>query len=531
MKIYKSIIILFFAVATLVACDDTLDLEPEGNTEASGPLSSLEDFQGRWAKLYAGLIIGGQQGGDGAADIAGIDGGFSNYGRLYWKLQELSTDEAIIAWNDGTIRDLHYQNWTKDNEFIAAMFARIGYQVTINNAFIKESSDAAIANAGLSSEESALVKSYVSDARFLRAYSYYHGMDLFGTMPFTTENTAADGSELPAYISRSDLFNYIESELLTIMDDLPAGRGNEYGRVSQAAAQMLLAKLYLNAEVYTGTARYTDALTYTNSVISQGFSVDTALGYPALFLADNDSNGAQNEFIWTINFDGDNTQTFGGTTFLSHAAVGGTIMDPAVYGLDAGWAGLRTTPEFVELFPNEENSADGRENFFDEGQTKSIADVGNFNNGFAIVKFQNIELNGTPGVNPTFVSTDLPVFRLADAYLMYAEIVARGAGGDAGTAVGYINTLRERAYGNNLNGIDDSDLTLDFIIDERARELYWEGHRRQDLIRFNQFSSNGIWEWKGNVQNGTTTASFRNLYPIPTTELNLNSNLIQNIGY
>jgi hypothetical protein len=114
---------------------------------------------------------------------------------------------------------------------------------------------------------------------------------------------------------------------------------------------------------------------------------------------------------------------------------------------------------------------------------------------------------------------------------MYAEIVARGAGGDAGTAVGYINTLRERAYGNNLNGIDNSDLTLDFIIDERARELYWEGHRRQDLIRFNQFSSNGIWEWKGNVQNGTTTASFRNLYPIPTTELNLNSNLIQNIGY
>ena len=529
MKIYKSIIVLFLAATVFVGCEDVLELEPEGNT-SSESLNSLEAFQGRWAKLYAGLIIGGQQGGDGGADIQGIDGGFSNYGRLYWKLQELSTDEAIIAWNDGTIKDLHWQNWTPENEFIAAMFARLSYQVTLNNAFLRESTDGALSNAGLSNEDAAIVRSYRSDARFLRAYSYYHGMDLYGTMPFTTENTAADGSELPAYISRSDLFNYIESELLAILPELPAGRGTEYGRVSEAAAQMLLAKLYLNAEVYTGTPRYADALTYVNLVIGQGYQIDTNLGYEALFLADNDSNGAQNEFIWTVNYDGDNTQTFGGTTFLSHAPVGGS-MNPAEYGLDAGWGGIRTTPEFVELFPNEENSADRRENFYVDGQNKSIADVGSFTDGFAIVKFQNVNLDGSPAVNPTFVSTDMPVFRLADAYLMYAEIVARGAGGDLNTAANYINILRERAYGDNSGNITGSDINLDFILDERARELHWEGHRRQDLIRFNQFSSNGIWEWKGNVQSGTTTPAFRDLYPIPTTELNLNSNLVQNPGY
>ncbi|AZQ43525.1 RagB/SusD family nutrient uptake outer membrane protein [Nonlabens ponticola] len=533
MKIYKSIIILFFAAATFVACEEALTLEPEGNTSASGALESLEDFEGRWAKLYAGLIIGGQQGGDGAADIQGIDGGFSNYSRLYWKLQQLTTDEAIIAWNDGTIKDLHWQVWTPENEFIGAMFARLSYQVTLANAFIREANEDALAASSLSNGEQEIVRGYVADARFLRAYSYYHGLDLFGTLPFTTEDTAEDGSELPEFISGTDLFNYIESELLDVVDELPSGKGDEYGRVSEAAAQMLLAKLYLNAEVYTGQERYEDALRFTNAVIDQGYSIDTDLGYEALFLADNDSNGAQDEFIWTLNYDGNNTQTFGGTTFLSHAPVGGQ-MDPADYGLDFGWGGIRTTPEFVELFDDEEDSEDGRANFFTSGQDKSIENVGDFQDGFAIVKFQNVNLDGTPGVNPTFVSTDFPVFRLADAYLMYAELVVRGAGGDEDTAVDYINIIRERAFGDDDEDdyeIDEDDLSLEFILDERSRELHWEAHRRQDLKRFNQFTTNGVWEWKGNVQNGVTTPAFRNLFPIPTTELNLNSNLVQNPGY
>jgi hypothetical protein len=530
MNIYKSIIGLFVAATFFVACDSALDLEPQGNQQAA-TIDSLQDYEGLWAKLYAGLIVGGQGSGDGNADIQGIDGGFSNYSRLYWKLQELSTDEAIIAWNDGTIKDLHWQTWTPGNEFLAAMFARITYQVTLCNSFLRLSTDAELDANGIPQGDRAAIRSFRNEARFLRAYSYYHGMDLFGTMPFTTEANAADGSELPAYRTRAELFAFIESELLAIENDMSAPAATQYGRAGQGAVWMTLSKLYLNAEVYTGTSRYDDVITFTNKVIAGGYNVNTAIPYRNSFLADNDSNGAQSEFIWTANYDGARTQTFGGTTFLSHAPVGGD-MNAADYGLDSGWGGIRTTPQFVELFPGEENSLDLRENFFTADQNKSIADVGRFKDGYAIVKFQNITSTGNPGVNPTFVSTDFPVFRLADAYLMYAEATLRGAaGGNTATAVGYINTLRTRAYGNTSGNITAGQLNLNFILDERARELHWEGHRRQDLIRFNRFTSNGVWEWKGNVQSGTTTAPFRNLYPIPNTELRLNSNLIQNPGY
>ena len=123
------------------------------------------------------------------------------------------------------------------------------------------------------------------------------------------------------------------------------------------------------------------------------------------------------------------------------------------------------------------------------------------------------------------------MFRLADAYLMYAEAVLRGGGGSTSTAVDYINEIRQRAYGNAGGNISESDLTLDFIIDERSRELFFEAHRRTDLIRFGEFSDQGIWQWKGNVPQGTTTDSFRDLMPIPATDLGINTNLTQNPGY
>ncbi|GAK99072.1 SusD outer membrane protein [Nonlabens ulvanivorans] len=334
MKMYKSIILVFLGMLLFTACDDVLTVEPDGDSLTEADL--LKDpttYRGLIAKAYAGLMLGGQSGGDGNADISGIDGGFSNYLRLYWNMQELTTDEAIIAWNDGTIKDLHGHVWTDGNEFINAMFSRINYQISVCNEFIRLSSDAKLNEFDVPSDIRAEVAEYRNEARFLRAYSYYHGMDLFGTMPFSTENTdVANGLEA---INRTDLFNWIETELLAIEDQIvPAGM-NEYGRADQAALQMLLAKMYLNAEVYTGTERNDDALIYTNKVINGGYTIPT-VPYAYSFYADNDSNGAQSEFIWTLNFDGLNTQTFGGTTYLTHAPVGGD-MDPSEFGINGGW--------------------------------------------------------------------------------------------------------------------------------------------------------------------------------------------------
>ena len=128
-------------------------------------------------------------------------------------------------------------------------------------------------------------------------------------------------------------------------------------------------------------------------------------------------------------------------------------------------------------------------------------------------------------------------FRLAEMYLIYAEAVLRGgSGGDANTALMYINKIRGRAYDNNPNStagnITPSELDLDFILDERARELMWEGFRRTDLIRYNRFTtSDYLWSWKGGVRNGAAVDSKFRLFPIPTTDLLANPNLKQNPGY
>jgi hypothetical protein len=300
----------------------------------------------------------------------------------------------------------------------------------------------------------------------------------------------------------------------------------DYGRADQGAAAMLLAKLYLNAEVYTGTARYAEALAETQTVIDGPYTLNTQ--YQNNFLADNNTSP---EFIFAIPYDGVRSRTWGGTTFLAHANCGGSMSHTAL-GLDGCWAGLRVKPEFVALFPTPADaSPDGRAIFYTPGQDSLIASITDFNDGWAAPKYQNVTSTGAPGSNGTHPDTDFPVFRLADAYLMYAECVARGAGGNAGTAVGYINLLRERAYGDQSGNITEPDMTLDFILDERARELWWEGHRRTDLIRFGRFTTAGVWAWKGGVQAGTTTEAFRNLYPIPASELLANPNLVQNTGY
>jgi hypothetical protein len=289
---------------------------------------------------------------------------------------------------------------------------------------------------------------------------------------------------------------------------------------------MLLAKMYLNAEVYLGSAKYSDCLEYCNKIIGAGYSLED--NYQNLFLADNHT--AVNEVIFAIAFDGMNTRTWGGTNFIIHAAIGGDMV-PADYGFSGGWGGTRTTSTFVGHFDDETGETDSRAMFFTEGQNLEINDIGSFNDGYAIEKWKNINSDGTPGSSSDYPDTDFPMFRLADVYLMYAEAVKRGgSGGDEGTALQYINMIRTRAYGDNSGNVNTYD--LDFVLQERARELYWECHRRTDLVRFGVFTTAGyLWDWKGKVKDGKATEDKFNIFPIPAADIGANPNLEQNPGY
>jgi hypothetical protein len=515
-------------VSIMVAsCTKDLDRLPFYDETSASVYNDFANYKAILAKLYAGYAISGQQGPAGKPDLTGIDEGFSNYIRQYWQAQELTTDEAIIAWNDGTLPDLHRMTWTSGNEFVKAIYDRIFYEVAVCNEFIRETTDNKLGTRSISGADLEEAKHYRAEARFLRALAYYHALDLFGNVPFATEGDPVSASFLPRQISRADLYAYVESELLAIETELVDARQNEYGRADKAAAWTLLAKLYLNAEVYTGQAKYTEAITYCNKVIGAGYALSDE--YRKLFLTDNNTSP---ELIFPITFDGLRTKTFGGMTYLVHAPVGGS-MNAASFGINGGWAGIRTTKAFVSLFPDISGNTDKRAMFYTSGQNLEINDMFTFTDGYAIGKFKNVSSTGVHGSDQTgdYPDTDFPMFRLADVYLMYAEAVLRGGtGGDAGTALQYVNQLRRRAYGNNSG--DLAQLTLNGILDERGRELFWEGHRRTDLIRFGRFTgADYIWPWKGNVKEGRAVEDYRALFPIPSADRTANPNLAQNTGY
>lgn len=530
MKLNKIAIFFVGLVFSAVSCTSDLDVKPidPSQTFSKDVFSTPIGYRQALAKLYASYAVSGQEGPSGQPDISGIDEGFGNYFRQYWNAQELSTDEAIMAWNDATIKDFHYQTWTPNDTFIAALYSRIFYSVTIANEYIRSANEYM---GNLSAADQDKAKKYILEARFLRALSYYHAIDLFGNVPFVTE-ADQPGAFFPKQITRADLFKYIESELLAIEKDMVAAGTNEYGRADQAAAWTLLAKLYLNAKVYANVDKNTECITWCNKVISSGKYSITNTPYRNNFLADNNTS---KEVIYAINFDGTYTRTYGGTTYLVHAAIGGK-MNAADFGVGGGWGGIRTTKALVNKFPSPQDaSADKRAMFFSNGQTLEISDVAQFTEGWAITKFRNVKADGSAATHahPDFVDVDFPLFRLADVYLMYAEAVVRGGtGGSVATAVGYVNELRTRAYNGATGNITSADLTLPFILDERSRELYWEGHRRTDLVRFGQFTNGTyVWPWKGNVAAGTTVAATRDLYPIPSRDLVSNPNLKQNAGY
>jgi hypothetical protein len=514
---------------TLTSCTDDLNVTPKDDDEFLSD-TFFEDpasYKQVLAKLYAGLYVGGNDG-DGQADISGLSGDFSSYLRLLFVTQELPTDEAVIAWADGTLPTLNMQTWSPVNEFLYGTYSRASYHISVANEFLRQTTDEKLTARGVDASLKAEIATFRAEARFLRAYSYVNLMDLFGNVPITTEADPV-GFYYPVQKTRAEVFAFVESELKDLDNSLANARTNEYGRVDKVAAKFLLAQIYLNSKVYTGTERNNDVATLCSEIINSGYTFAN-VPYAYLFSADNNTNGAQNEFIFPIISDGNAIRASGGgMSFIIHAAIGGSI-DAATLGMDGGWYGTRTRKEFVALFPDATATGDKRGIFHTDGQALDITNISTFTDGLGVKKYTNKKSDGSAAQRSDIPDTDFPVFRLSDAYLMYAEAVVRGATtGNIATAVGYVNQIRGRA---EATAISSADLTLDFILAERGRELYWECHRRTDLIRFGKFTGgNKIWQWKGGVKDGMATDSYRDLMPIPSKTIQANPTLKQNPGY
>lgn len=525
---------LFLSIILSSSCTDDLDRFPENDETEDKVFSNFEGYTGAIAKVYGGLTLSGNEGPTGKPDLPGTsssdEGAATSFVRLFFNLQTLPTEEAICSWlQDTGISELNNINFSASNPMVQGIFYRCGINISYANNFIANASDETLASKGFSDTEIRTIKNYRAEARFLRAYNYWALLDLFRNPSFYLEDHKV--GQLPQQTNANDLFAFIEKELLEISDlntgDLVDARQNEYGRADKGAAWALLARLYLNAESYTGTARYTDAVKYSQMVISAGYSLKSS--YEELFLADNNLNN--NEVILTINYDGEKTRSYAGTTFLIASSYNGNTQSTydVNYGLPGGgWGGNRTRLQFSEKFDN----ADKRRLLV--GDEPSVTDLTNFETGLATYKWRNVTSKGVNGSNSTFADTDFPLFRLAEMYLTYAEAVLRGgSGGSQAQALTYMNNIRERAFGDTKHNYSSiSQVSLDEILDERARELYWECQRRTDLVRYGYFTSSSyVWEWKGGVQNGRGVSSYMSVYPLPAAGLSANKNLVQNNGY
>lgn len=527
------------------SCVNDLDVTPQDpNTILSGNLGDDPAYMKQvLGKIYASFLIAGQ-GGNAGADISAPDENFFTTMRALWNLQQLPTDEAICGWTDVGIADLNTQTWSATNQFLTAVYQRLGLSITYANDFIRYTRN----------DNSPAVVRYNAEARFLRALAYYWYLDLFGNPPFTTDADGV-GKFYPAQldkdvnVARPKLFNYIVSELLDI-EDLLGEPGSSYPQADKAAVWMLLSRLYLNAQVYTGTAKWDSVMIYTNKVISSGV-YSLAPNYRQNFSADN-HRPANPEMIFAWAQDGVYIQGWVGTTFLIQSSSDDTYLkSDSLHGLtvNTNWNGNRATKQFLNVMIDTLATYGNNpvpwasDPFFTRSKDKRVflrvkrsPDIPSASSdgyyGIGVYKFTARNSDGSfPSTfNSSFANTDFPIFRYADALMMRAEASYRL--GNAGAAADDINLIRRRAFGDNSADITAGQVNDQLILNERAREFYYEGMRRTDLIRFGQFTTGTYnWAWKGGAFAGTQTSSHLNLYPIPAEEVAANPNIQQNPGY
>ena len=554
--------------ASLCSCMDDLN---KGNIDPT--VDPDPNITGLYSKCYAGLIM---EGNDGTADFTIDDNGKSTLLRNIFNFNELPTDEAICWWSDGGLTDISYNKFDAGNATLKYLYYRLMSNISYENHFL--SLDAAKAD-----------KTKYAEVRVIRAYSYLLMLDFFGDPTFIDKISAETPRQAHSYnskfeegktytraellqLGREFLFNWVESELLAAEPDLLEAKPEtdtdpDYGRVDQGTCWLLLSRLYLNAGTYLNNDgqnnQYWDkALEYAEKVINSPYKLfdDSKMSneakangykpYDLLFMGDNGSNGASCEALLPLMQDGAITQGWGGSLFFVAALWDATMQtvvdkDPATTGNT--WSGMRVRPQFVEKFFTKPNVVVGKKTSelramniddrallwgkgTDDGKrTLSVVDNDKFIKGIATTKWNNnYSNNGTPHDN-FCVDTDFFLFRVAEAYLNAAEAEMHLNGEGSAKAKKYINALRERAHAAKRDSY-----TLNDVLDERSRELYCEGLRRTDLIRFNQFGGTQAtykWELKGGSTNGTTFAKTNNVYPLPSSEVLSNKNLTQIDGY
>lgn len=519
-------------LATMLSgCTDVLDQTPVTEDTAQQVYANPENYNRVLAKIYASYLLAGQGQGGANPDLTTING--QDFSRGYFNLQEAATDEVANTWLSGNnLTDLTYMSWSAKDSWVADTYYWLYYNIALCNEFLRHRTNDAIA--GFSTSDQQQIKTYRAEARFVRAMSYWMVLDLFGQGPKVDEQTPVIGYTPEAFTSTA-LFDYIESELKALVADgsdeaLPDA--NEYGRASKAAAWALMARLYLNSAVYRGTVDtkyYTACITACHKVIANS-AYYLEDDYSKLFNADNDKRG--NEIIFALVGDATTSVTWGGGTYLVCGSCGNSsTQDPAKYGLTNGWGMFRARGELVDKFGDVKTTADSRALFYTDGQQQYFSGaIDNQAEGYFYEKFTNLTDDGKAASNSaaTGCSTDYPLIRLADVYLMSAEATLRGgAGSTRQEATDLVNKVRLRAYkGNEQGKISEADLTLDFMLDERARELYLESVRRTDLIRFGKFTTDSyLWQWKGGVLGGRAVNARYNIYPIPASDLTANPNL------
>ena len=505
-------------VMSLSSCTGDLDQYPHIEQTPKDIYTSVSNYRQVMAKLYGSYVLAGQNKGGGNVDISGSRG--FDYMRCYFNLQEVGTDEAAMVWHASDNQTgLSYLSWDANDVWVYDTYYRIYYTIALCNEFIRNASESAISS--FSDADQQELRTMRAEARFLRALSYSHALDLFRDVPFVDESSPI-GTYLPPKYSAQQIFDYIVSELNEVASQLP--RQPEYPRAGAAAAYGILARVLLNAETYGVGQHYEDCVKACKAIIEMGYN-NLEPKFTRLFSADN--HKCTGEILFAFAVDNENSVSWGASTYIVCSQSYSAFADKLGVGTQA-WGMMRVRSQIPALFEGME--ADGRNLFYTTEREAKITDLSDDQCGYFSMKWSNLLDDGkAPARTTDGVCTDLPMLRLADVYLMMAECYLRGAQNISQTeALAAVNKVRERAYGNSNGNIQASQLTLDFMIQERGREFLYEMLRRTDLVRFDLFTTDKyLWDFKGGLPDGTSVDPKFNVYPIPYAEQTANPNMKQ----